>query len=193
LSGGWLGLRLRSGVWRRTAVTASVFVGVGLFALWRCSLYGGTDYETEFSWSSGVLEAGNVAYGRQTELVGSDPEDVAIQCAPSRAVDGDTRPGTGFETECRLDPAWSLDLGRARRVRRVEIFVTPAPGFGMNSAPLRVQLSLDGRRYREIGEFGRSGERPVSIALGKGVEARYLRVNATGDCVLLLDEVRVLE
>lgn len=193
LSGGWLGLRLRSSALRRGVITASVLAGVGLFALWRCNLYGGTDFETEFSWSSGVSAAGNVAYGRQTELVGSDPDDVAIQCAPSRAVDGDIRPGTGFATECRLDPAWLLDLGQVRIVRRIEIFVTPVPGFGMNSAPLRVQVSLDGRRFRKVSEFGRSGERPVSIELSEGIAGRYLRVNATGDCVLLLDEVRVFE
>ncbi|MBT4818158.1 MAG: hypothetical protein HON70_20795 [Lentisphaerae bacterium] len=193
LSGGFLAFGLRSPTLRWAAVAASICGGLGLFFIWRCGLYDGVDLGMEFTWSGKAVGVANVAYGRRTELVGSDPEDVAIRCASSRAVNGDTRPGTGCETECYQNPAWLLDLGQVRTVRRVEIFATPTPGFGVNPAPLRVQLSVDALDFRTIAEFGRTGERPFAVSLTAGVAARYVRVNATGEGVLLLDEVQVFE
>jgi len=111
--------------------------------------------------------------------------------APAGLVDGEIGTSFGFESGVEDNPSIVIDLQATYRIDRVDVY-NRVDGWFNDCLPLVVELSLDGKSYREIGrrETYFSADPPWAIA-GHGQPARYVRVRVARRSYLTLSEIEV--
>jgi hypothetical protein len=141
------------------------------------SLAGGVAYATRLR---------NLARGRPTAASG-----IAFGATPDRAVDGIRYGRIGFHSGGSPSDWWSVDLGRAYKLERVEAYGRADCCFDQ-SIPLAFEISLDGKAYEQVAtrtEIFRQTD-PWVIP-GAGRVARFVRFRVLRKTYLVLGEVEV--
>lgn len=195
LLGCWLGVARIRKPYGYLAAAATVILAGGVFVLWYVSLYTGDNLETEYTWESpppGALT--NIAYGKPTTMSSYKKGDLwfPLLYSSRHAVDGDkvNAMTSSSHTDLEENPWWQVDLQSTAGVESIIIYLTPPYKFlPFNLRPLRLLFSADGESWHSalIEEEGQ----PIKIYLKEPVEMRYLKIQASGRCVLSLMEVEV--
>ena len=147
---------------------------------------------TTYSWTySPPISAPNIAYGKQTSVSLSLPESY-LHLHSSRAVDGDLSRGSGFMTGMHENPSWTVDLDQAAMITKIAIYESRDEKY-LNTRPFIIDLSMDGRQWFKAASLMSLPDEasPVNVALDSPNTARYIRITASGNCMLALDEVEV--
>lgn len=128
----------------------------------------------------------NLALGRHVAA-----SSVAFDTIPQRAIDGVRYGRLGFHSNGPGSEWWSVDLGRAYSLNRVEAYGRADCCFDQ-SVPLAFETSLDGNNYKEVASrtafFSQSD--PWVIP-GHGLAARFIRFRTLRATHLVLAEVEV--
>lgn len=199
--------------------TLTLIAGLGLFALWYHSLYNGDSLGTRYEWASPPVDARpNLAYGRQTRMSSLNSRHPFIHHS-RRAVDGDPSFQSCFVTDAEENPWWEVDLGSLQTFNEVAVFMQ-LQGYAhdkmlsyfsdnvalthesgvlvykkipvlFNNTPLTIVVSDDRRNWDGVTVKHTDANSPLRIRFKKPVEARYVRISASGKCRLSLNEVAV--
>jgi hypothetical protein len=106
---------------------------------------------------------------------------------PKGLVDGDTK-ALGFHTN-RGGSQWAkIDLGTEQKIHSVVVF-NRTNCCSANAVPLRIELSTDGKNYREVAK--RTTDFTVWNATFSATKARYVRLTCTSGEYFHLVEVQV--
>ena len=117
-----------------------------------------------------LLTPTNLALKRPVAVSSSHP---VWRVDPSRVVDGKEL-ALGFHTAHETNATVTVDLGKVRRIRAVELVNRP-DCCHERSSPLAIQVSLDGVGYTSVAERKRAFYR-WKAGLRPPVRARYVRV-----------------
>jgi len=116
---------------------------------------------------------------------------VVIGAVPERAVDGVRYGRLGFHSDASGSEWWSVDLGRAYSLNRVEAYGRADCCFDQ-SVPLALEISLDGKNYKEIANRGELfSQTDPWVIRGHGRAARFVRFRTLRATHLVLAEVEV--
>ncbi len=162
----------------KTVARGSLWLAVWLAAM----VTAGSDASMEAeSWRAELIRA------RTSDQTVLPEEDAA------GAVDGQIRGRFGFHTDQQDDPFWQVDLGDDYELGRVVIY---SPHVPERAARLRVLLSVDGQRWRQVYQHedrplaALDGSQPLTVPLAKR-RARFVRLQVPGRTWLHLDQVQV--
>jgi len=117
-----------------------------------------------------LLTPRNLALHRPVTVSSRDP---FWGVDPQRVVDGDEL-NLGFHSAYGTNATATVDLGRVRRIKAIELFNRP-DCCEERTAPVVVQVSTDGVAYRTVLRRKRAFYR-WKEALPSGTEARYVRL-----------------
>ena len=174
---------------------ATISVAAGLFALWHGSLYNGDNLKTDYTWQAPFPDdIPNVAYGKQTIMSSRKKSDrwTPLWYTSRHAVDGDkiNAMTSSSHTDLEDSPWWQVDLRSTVTVASILVYLTPPYHFlPFNQRPLSVLRSVDGKNWQTI--FLKEDNRQLRIDFKEPVNMRYLKIQASGRCVLSLMEVEV--
>ncbi len=174
-------------------LTAALALSVGGFSLWHRSLYNGENIGSTYSWTSDESPpVSNMAYSKRTKLSSNayGPGHSYIH-AGGRGVDGDRRPESGFMTRLQKRPWWIVDLHSPKQIGLIKLYESRR-GPTYNRRPLTVSLSNNQRDW-ETKTFSKQNESPLGLVFEKPVTARYVLIQASGNCRLSFDEVEIYE
>ncbi|HDH05590.1 MAG TPA: hypothetical protein ENH01_07750 [Nitrospirae bacterium] len=178
--------RRLNGLARITGIIFVLIISAGLFTLWRHSLYTGDNLETEYSRTySPPAKTRNLAYGKKTSGY-SLPSSSNLQRHGSRAVDGDTGPGSGFTLKPSDEKGLIIDLNRNEEIKKIVLYGK------IKTLPL-ITLSQDGNQWYKIAPLISEGENytgVLRIVPDEPLIARFVKVKASGS-ELGVDEVEV--
>lgn len=180
------------GIRRVISVIIVLILGTGGFFLWYNSLYSGDNLGTTYSWTySPPSSSPNLAYGKQSSVSLSLP-DSYLRLHSSRAVDGDRSWESGFMTAIHDNPSWTVDLDQATMITKIILYESRDEEL-LNTRPLIIDLSLDGRQWFKAASLMSLPDKtsPLHVALESPKAARYIRITASGNCMLAFDEVEV--
>jgi hypothetical protein len=178
--------------------------GSGLFILWQSSLYTGDNLGTEYTWYyESPPSTPNLAYGKKTFV---ENPHWRPNLQSSRAVDGDVRPESGFLTSYSDNPFLILDLHKVEKVKRILLYESRgsplidqwwtgkrASWQRINTRPLSLAVSRDGEQWLSVSSITSEINRhsPIRIVFEQPHDARFLKLEASGNCVLSFDEVEI--
>jgi len=178
--------RTLKGLPRVASIILVLFISVMSFFVWYNSLYNGENLETEYTWTySPPLKTPNLAYGKKTsgfEL----PSTSYLQYHRSRAVDGDTRPESGFTFEPANEKELIVDLNKNETIKKIIL-------YGKSDVFPLIALSQGGNQWPKTKSFISRAESPLNffqVNFEKPVIARYVKVKAT-ESRLSIDELEV--
>jgi len=117
-----------------------------------------------------LLTPTNLALHRPVTVSSRDP---FWGVDPQRVVDGDEL-NLGFHSAYGTNATATVDLGRVRRIKAIELFNRP-DCCEERTAPVAVQVSTDGVTYRTVLRRKRAFYR-WKAALPSGTDARYVRL-----------------
>lgn len=194
-------------------------ISAGGFMLWYNSLYSGDNLETEYSWTySPPLKLSNYAYGKKNWA--SPQPDMCVNCGPNFSqtllVDGDRSISAKFPVIEIVNPAWFLDLYRNKKIKTLLLVESTddtsankrhltvswhgtkvknltSKDTSVNRRPLTVAMSNDGITWRTVASVVSpvNEDGLLSIVFDKPETARFIRIEASGKCRLLFNEVEV--
>jgi hypothetical protein len=127
----------------------------------------------------------NLALGRPTAASG-----VAFGTTPEAAVDGVRYGWLGFHSNGPASAWWSVDLGQAYTLDRVEAYGRADCCFDQ-SVPLQLEVSLDGKQYRSIAKRSELFSQSDPWVIPGGEVARFIRFRTLRKTFLVLGEVEV--
>jgi hypothetical protein len=128
----------------------------------------------------------NLALGRPAAA-----SSVAFGATPDKAVDGIRYGALGFHSGGPGADWWSVDLGRAYALERVEAYGRADCCFDQ-SVPLGFEVSLDGKKYRRVAQRTEAFRQSDPWVIpGEGVVARFIRFRTLRKTYLVLSEVEV--
>ncbi|MDY6824895.1 MAG: hypothetical protein SWH68_14030 [Thermodesulfobacteriota bacterium] len=201
------------------AGTVIVIAAMGLFGLWYKSLYSGENLNTRYEWSSPPAdERSNMAYGRQARMSSFNRRHPYVHSS-RRAVDGDPSFQSCFVTDVEETPWWMVDMGAVREIGEVAVYmalkgyvydtmlsyfrdnISLAHASGVlvfkrlpvlfNNPPITIAVSRDKRHWEKM-KVETLGAAPcLRINFPEPLAARYIRISASGQCRLALNEVLV--
>jgi hypothetical protein len=110
----------------------------------------------------------------------------------SRAIDGNISPGTGFSTSHNDNPFIVIDLHKVEKIKTVLLYES-VDRKDSNKRPLHLAVSMNGIKWLTVADYSSyvNSQDPVRIILENPQTARYIRIQASGYCMLKLDEVKV--
>jgi hypothetical protein len=174
------------GLPRVAGIILVLLISVGGFLIWYNSFYNGDNLETEYTWTyTPPFKIPNLAYGKKTsgfEL----PSTSYLQYHRSRAVDGDTRPESGFTFEAADEKELIVDLNQDEAIKKIIL-------FGKSDSNPLITLSQDGEQWYKTKSFILRTESPLNffqVNFEKPVSTRYVKVKAT-DSRLSIYELEV--
>lgn len=159
---------------RPIGIVFVLMIGMGGFILWYYSLYTGDNLKTEYTWFYTPPQSSpNLAYGKKTS--GFSPTSAFLHLHSSNAVDGDTKPGSGFVLEPLDDRALIVDLYKNQEIKTILLY------YKARTKPL-VALSPDGEKWQKLAFDFAEGSHvdPLRIVLEKSVVARFVKIEASG-------------
>ncbi|MFO8048431.1 MAG: discoidin domain-containing protein [Desulfosudaceae bacterium] len=172
-------------------VAVAVSLGAaGIFCLWYTSLYTGDNLETRYAWQTPAPDAPvNLAFGKPTRMSSHTP-GYPYRYNSRHAVDGGRGVDSCFFTDEENNPWWMVDLESPRPVGAVVLF-TGFPGQRLNTPPLTLSVSMDGRRWQPVAieQFDAGGR--ATVVFDPPRRTRYVKVRASGKTVLSLNEVEI--
>jgi hypothetical protein len=128
----------------------------------------------------------NLALGRPVAS-----SSVAFGTTPEGAVDGVRYGWLGFHSGGEESEWWSVDLGRAYALDRVEAYGRADCCFDQ-SVPLGFEVSLDGETYRSAAERSEEfSQFDPWVIPGDNLVARFIRFRTLRKTFLVLGEVEV--
>jgi len=207
--------RALNGLPKLTGIIIIICISAGGFILWYNSLYSGDNIGTEYTWNySSPLKTPNYAYGKKNWA--SLPPFRCVNCGPDFSytllVDGDLSTGASIPTLYAVNnPAWFLDLDRMHDIKTILLFenrqdrpahirpITLAaptesgPGGPVNSRPLTVAVSNDENHWRTVASVVSASNHNglVRIMFDKPETARFIKIEASGECRLSFNEIEV--
>ncbi len=192
LTGLFFCFRIPGRIKRLSAAVAVITVGAGMFLLWQQGLYTGGNLGTKYTWTySPPLGSPNLAYAKKT-WTSSSYRGSPGYLHSSLAVDGDRTLQSGFATHPEDNPSWGVDLYRTEEIGSVVLY-NGFSGPAINIPPLNLDLSVDGTHWRTAASIvpGEPWSESLRIDFEKPEIARYIRLQASGHCMLRMDEVEV--
>ncbi|WP_041280553.1 hypothetical protein [Desulfosudis oleivorans] len=192
---------------------------LGLFFLWHDSLYSGKNLHTRYEWiSPPVHRPQNLAFGKPTQMSSSSRSHTFTHDSAC-AVDGDTSVASCCLTHFEPNPAWEVDLKCVRKIEEILLHITlqgeyydkvlpHTPGNTkqiwekgilvvkkqpelFNGLPLTVAISTDRTDWQATLIHAIDTRAPLHLKLDTPVDARYIRIFASGKSRLCLNEVEV--
>jgi hypothetical protein len=177
-------IRVLNGSTRFVGIVFVIALSVGGLLFWYNSLYRGDNLNTAYTWEyTPPSKSPNLAYGKKTS--GFNLPRTLLRFHVSKAVDGDTRPGSGFTLAPLDDTILIVDLSRREKIGRIVL-------FGNFKTHPEISLSEDSVQWRRI-KFDFSGDHvnvPLCISFKNPDSARFIRVRAI-DSVIGIDELEV--
>jgi len=135
---------------------------------------------------------------RQDQIRTAPPISSRVKVAPEQdaigAIDGVRNGKWGFHTENELNPWWQIDLGRAIRLDRLEIY--NRCDIAERASRLAVLVSDDAGSFREVYRhngtvfFGHTDKKPLIVKLND-TNARFVRLQLPDKSYFHLDEVEI--
>jgi hypothetical protein len=183
--------------WHYLTLAIGVLICVDGFYLWNHSLYHGENIATEYSWEAmPAADPPNLAYSKESHMIAALYSHYPYLYSSGQAVDGKRDPGEGFITAKKKQPWWFVDLYHSERIGEILIYESERSGalekYPINIRPLRIKFSTDGENWHEAGIINDSGHsRPLKIEFNPPQMARYLMLQASGNCYLAIDEIEV--
>jgi hypothetical protein len=180
------------GLLRFSALLLALVLGISGFFAWYNSIYSGNNLGTDYVWTyKPPPPIPNIAYGKKTWTSSSFRGSPGYMHS-SRAVDGDTSPGSGFSTGKEENPAWFLDLNKPTEVKKIVLYESSDNPI-VNIRPLRIDFSADGAKWNTVKSISASSnnENLIHIAFQSPRATRFIRITAHGLCILRFDEVEV--
>lgn len=183
-----IGLYICSGALRNflrvIGIVSVLVIGMGGFILWYYSLYTGDNLKTEYTWFYTPPQSPpNLAYGKKTSSF--TPSSAFLHLNSSNAVDGDTKPGSGFTLTSFANKSLIVDLYKNQEIKTILL------SNKARTKPL-VALSLDGEKWQKLAfDFAEGSHvNPLRIVLEKSVVARFVKIEASGSQISI-DELEV--
>jgi hypothetical protein len=168
---------------RISCIVTVLIISAGGFMLWYNSLYSGENLETEYTWQYvSPLKAPNLAYGKKTPSYNLQ-ESSKLRFLSGRAVDGNTKPGSGFILTPKND-ALIIDLSQVQEIKKIKLFgeLKTRPG---------ILLSQDNTQWYEVPILSKENRiSPLQLIFNKPKLIRYIKVKAV-DAALGIDEIEV--
>lgn len=180
-----------AGVRRGMGVAAAALVcAAGLFGIWYTSLYAGDNLGTRYEWQSPAPGTPvNLAFGKPTQMSSHAPGYPYLYNS-RHAVDGGRGVDSCFFTDKEGNPWWRVDLRQPETVGKIVLY-TGFSGPRFNGPPLIVSISDDGERWRKA-RVERAGDGgPMEIVFSPPETLRHITIQASGECILSLNEVEV--
>lgn len=163
----------------------------------------------------------NLAFGKPTQMSMRPYGDVSLNLLHNsrNGVDGGRFFSSSFATDYQFAPWWEVDLLRSETIGSIIIhtslqgkennkilfysldslkvsddygfFLLEEQPVNFNQLPLTLAISVDGKNWEssQITEFRK--DQPLIIKPEQPVTARYIRIIASGECRLCLNEVEV--
>ncbi len=171
------------GLPRISCIVIILTISAGGFMLWYNSLYSGDNLETEYTWHYvSPLKTPNLAYGKKTSSYYLH-ENSMLRFLSGRAVDGNTKPGSGLILTPQND-ALIIDLSRVQEIKKINLFgeLKTWPG---------ILLSQDNTLWYEVPILSEEKRvSPLQLIFYKPKLMRYIKVKAI-DAALIIDEIEV--
>lgn len=183
--------------WHYLMIVMGVLICTGGFYLWNYSLYHGENISTEYSWETIPLGGRlNLAYSKESHMIANIYSHYPYLYTSGQAVDGKRDSGDGFVTAKKNQPWWFVDLYIPEKIGEIHIYESQRSGFlkkhPTNSRPLRIMLSTDGEGWHEAAVVTDSNQsRPLRLDINPPQMARFVMLQASGNCYLAIDEIEV--
>lgn len=187
-------------IWYCLEKPLSYFVAAGIVLVaaagtmfWYKSLYTGRNLSHQYTWTSTITPPQtNFAYGKKTYMSSTFWEDHPHLYHSSRAVDGNRRIYSGSQSSLETAPFWGIDLQRQRMIGRIRLYKNTYLPDRFNQRPLDIYISNNNENWRKIASLtGKKQGRPTDIMFEKPFKTRFIRICASGNCFLQLDEVEI--
>jgi hypothetical protein len=179
----------------------AVAIGIGLFTVWKQSLYNGDNLGTAYAWhhrdDRGPV---NLAYGKPTMT-----SRIVRETYPNyfysdqfltfnnsgKAVDGNRMTGSGFLSNMEEKPYWYVDLRQPRAIGSL-VFYENKRNRHWNKRPLLVGLSNNGKNWRTAAVIANSdGSSRFTLNFETVEKARFIIIQSAKICRLAFDEIEV--
>lgn len=188
LGGGYACLKIFSKPTRYViAALPLIFAGM-VFSLWYSSLYTGHNLHTVYYWQSPMFATeDNLAFGKPTRM-SSHQTGYPFRYNSRHAVDGDATPASCFLTNKETNPWWEIDLKGPEPIRQILIYKNFIKNIPANLMPFTISVSTDGETW-ESTTVNKPQTPILPIQFKETTYARYVNIQAAGNCVLTLNEV----
>jgi hypothetical protein len=163
----------------------------------------------------------NLAFGKPTQMAIKPNSEFNLNLIHNsrHGVDGGQAFSSCFVTDYQLVPWWEVDLLRPESIGSViiyaslqgketnkiifhtldglkistgyDFFVLEEKPVNFNQLPLTVAVSIDGKQWESAQITELHKDMPIIIKPEKPITARYIRIIASGECRLCLNEVEV--
>ena len=183
--------------WRSLPLAIGFLMCAGCFYLWNHSLYNGDSLATEYLWETKPDgDRQNLAYGKESHMIATIYSHYPYLYTSGQAVDGKRGLGDGFVTAKKKQPWWFVDLYHPENIGEIHIYESERLYFlkkyPTNIRPLKIMLSTDGDRWQAAGIITESDRsRPLRLDVNPPQVARYVMLQASGNCYLAIDEIEV--
>jgi len=185
LIGLYIGLRAFRGYLRVICIVLAVVIGTGGFILWYNSLYTGDNLNTKYKWTYTPPQSRvNIAYGKLTSGY-SLPSLSLLHWHSSKAVDGDTTPGSGLPLGAADDKLLIVDLNQDEEIKSLVL-------YGEITTNAEIYLSQDGIEWKRVHSsiLENNKHSPLLIIFDEPQDERYIKVKASIG-KLYIDELEV--
>ena len=194
LIGGFFCKRIFNGRAFLIGIAISTLACVGLFWLFRSSLYGGDNLKTKYFWTSSQLpDANNLAFGRPTKMSSLASNQRPYSTYAGRGVDGNTK-ARGFKTRPqKKHPWWQVDLGKQISIGEIVIHDSHAKSCSFH-LPISVLLSDDGVHFKKVKDLNDRGKTTPWRVKMSGLKGRFIRLQSSSKhAALSFNEVEVYD